>query len=153
MNRSKRRRLRLAGLVAVMATAVLTAPSSAFASASPCSTGIYFECMSLSGTGLHVDSVYGEFWILQGQTASGTFQQQARVTKPNGNILRYWSPTSKKNCTSSQFLPAQCWRYQFTSLTNTTWPDQTQICTGTFQVYNDGSKQLASGWACATVHS
>jgi hypothetical protein len=144
--------------IVLMLTAVasvgLMGAAPAQASAYSCTNVLLFtyQCIDANGSGLHVDSVYGDYKVRQESSTQGKFEQRARVTKPNGKVIRYTSPSQQINCSAGSIAPQLCWRYKFTKLSNTDWPNQTEICTATFRIYSDGSKQMDAGWACATVH-
>jgi hypothetical protein len=147
----RRRALVLVAFACAVAGLVGASPASA--STYQC-TGIIsatYQCIDANGSGLHVDSVFGDYKARQTQGTQGKFEQRARITRPNGNITRYTSPSLKIDCQAAVHIFKLCWRYRFTQLNNTNWPHDTEICTSTWRIYNDGSKQMDAGWACGKV--
>ena len=68
------------------AVAGLAAASPASASTYQCTgiIGATYQCIDANGSGLHVDSVYGDYKARQTQGTQGKFEQQARTRAPMG---------------------------------------------------------------------
>jgi hypothetical protein len=144
--------LRLAAAAALAAAALA---SGAGASAYKCTNVFYVEheCIDVNGSGLEVDSIFGEYWVyggITGYSVSGKYKQALRITRPSGSVRWVWSPQTPVSCAASSGYQARCWRYRFTDVAGN-YPDGTELCAATFRE-GGGNRTRVTGWACATVH-
>jgi hypothetical protein len=148
-------KLMVLGMVVVAALGA--APSSALADSTNCTNPfIYntYQCNFTSGSGLHVNYDEGHFWINPGASISGNFEQKLRITRPNGKVTTLTSPKLRFSCSGGVFTPTLCWNYRWGSAKiGGDYPDQTEMCSATFLVLNNGSTSRIAGWACNTIHS
>lgn len=148
----KRARILCALGVLVLAAAVSAAGAGASTYKCTNLVSLQRQCLEANGSGLQVDSVFGEFWIyggLAGNQVQGKLKQALRAVRPNGNTEWFWSPQTPVSCSAAAAYQVLCWRYRFVSAAGR-YPDGTELCTATYKE-GGGSRTRISGWACGEV--